>query len=215
MYCRSRPQYRSDLGWISGVAFLGTLTRSARPVQGFTCVRCCSMPPASSPHGLAAPGLGRLTTAIPACSCLQLAVATNSLRRGLPPPIQCPCLAHQAPRQKRAATRLQGLTARATEHIRHPCRKSNPMIRQPALMQFCSGQLMQFLSGVDTRENWRPPLYPPQRPRPRMLIPVRLAPRVAPHLGRLAFRFANHSILQSKSGSAVERNLSPIHIPVA
>ena len=33
MYCRSRPQYRSDLGWISGVAFLGTLTRSARPVQ--------------------------------------------------------------------------------------------------------------------------------------------------------------------------------------
>ena len=95
MYCRSRPQYRSDLGWISGVAFLGTLTRSARPVQGFTFVRCCSMPPASSPHGLAAPGLGRLTTAIPACSCLQLAVATNSLRRGLPPPIQCPCLAHQ------------------------------------------------------------------------------------------------------------------------
>ena len=59
--------------------------------QGFTFVRCCSMPPASSPHGLAAPGLGRLTTAIPACSCLQLAVATNSLRRGLPPPIQCPC----------------------------------------------------------------------------------------------------------------------------
>ena len=38
---------RSDLGWISGVAFLGTLTRSAGPVQGFTFVRCCSMPPAS------------------------------------------------------------------------------------------------------------------------------------------------------------------------
>ena len=37
----------------------------------------------------------RLTTAIPACSCLQLAVATNSLRRGLSPPIQCPCLAHK------------------------------------------------------------------------------------------------------------------------
>jgi hypothetical protein len=33
--------------------------------------------------------------------------------------------------------------------------------------------------------------------------------------GRLAFRFANHSILESKTGSAVERNLSPIHIPVA
>ena len=43
MYCRSRPQYRSDLGWILGIAFLGTLTRSARPAQGFTCVRCCSI----------------------------------------------------------------------------------------------------------------------------------------------------------------------------
>ena len=93
---------------------------------GFTFVRCCSMPPASSPHGLAAPGLGRLTTAIPACSCLQLAVATNSLRRGLPPPIQCPCLAHQAPRLQRAAARPWGLTARATEQIRQPCRKSHP-----------------------------------------------------------------------------------------
>jgi hypothetical protein len=40
--CRSRPQYRSDLGWILGVAFLGTLTRSARPAQGFTSIRCCS-----------------------------------------------------------------------------------------------------------------------------------------------------------------------------
>ena len=54
MYCRSRPHYRSDLGWILGVAFEGTLTRSARPAQGFTCVRCCSTPKASSPHGLAA-----------------------------------------------------------------------------------------------------------------------------------------------------------------
>src|ERR1700693_4924264 len=56
MYCRSRPQYRSDLGWILGVAFLGTLTRSVRPAQGFTYVRCCSAPPASSPHGLTATG---------------------------------------------------------------------------------------------------------------------------------------------------------------
>src|SRR5579863_8125510 len=51
---RSRPQYRSDLGWILGVAFLGTLTRSARPAQGFTCIRCCSTPRASFPHDLAA-----------------------------------------------------------------------------------------------------------------------------------------------------------------
>ena len=54
MCCRSRPQYRSDLGWILGVAFLGTLTRSARPAQGFTLVRCCSLPSGffpTRPHG--------------------------------------------------------------------------------------------------------------------------------------------------------------------
>ena len=31
---------------------------------------------------------------LPACSCLRLAVATNSPREGLSPPIQCPCQAH-------------------------------------------------------------------------------------------------------------------------
>ncbi len=31
----------------------------------------------------------------PVCSCLRLAVASNLLRGGLAPPIQCPCLAHQ------------------------------------------------------------------------------------------------------------------------
>src|SRR5208283_5390472 len=38
--------------------------------------------------------LWRLPTAVTACSCLQLAVATNSPRKGLSPPIQCPCQAH-------------------------------------------------------------------------------------------------------------------------
>jgi len=83
MYCRSRPQYRSDLGWILGVAFLGTLTRSARPAQGFTYVRCCSAPPASSPHGLAAPGriVSRRPTCVQlpsACGCFQLAPQRTS-----------------------------------------------------------------------------------------------------------------------------------------
>ena len=49
---RSRPQYRSDLGWLSGVALLGALTRSARPAQGFTRVRCCGSPRASFPRVL-------------------------------------------------------------------------------------------------------------------------------------------------------------------
>src|SRR5271170_3447747 len=90
---RPRPPYRSDLEWILGVAFEDTLTRPARLAQGFTYVRCCGSPRASSPHGLAAPGW-RLTTAETACSCLRLAVATTSPREGLSPPIQCPCQAH-------------------------------------------------------------------------------------------------------------------------
>jgi hypothetical protein len=38
-----------------GVAFVDTLTRSARLAQRFTFVRCCGSPRASSPHGLTAP----------------------------------------------------------------------------------------------------------------------------------------------------------------
>jgi hypothetical protein len=33
-YCRSRPQYRSNLGWTLGVAFLGTLIQPAGPWIG-------------------------------------------------------------------------------------------------------------------------------------------------------------------------------------
>jgi hypothetical protein len=53
---RARPHYRPGLGWILGVAFGDTLTRPVRLAQGFTCVRCCGSPRASSPHGLTAPG---------------------------------------------------------------------------------------------------------------------------------------------------------------
>ena len=52
---RSRPQYRPGLEWILGVAFPDTLTRPVRLAQGFTFVRCCGSPRASSPHGLTAP----------------------------------------------------------------------------------------------------------------------------------------------------------------
>jgi hypothetical protein len=48
------------------------------------------------PHGLTAPGLASLD-GIAACSCLWLAVATNTPREGLSPPIQCPCQAHLRP----------------------------------------------------------------------------------------------------------------------
>ena len=60
----------------------------------------------------------RLTTALSACSCLRLAVATNSPREGLSPPIQCPCQAHL----RRPAARLRGLTAAFRPSVRHPCR---------------------------------------------------------------------------------------------
>src|SRR3954468_6189398 len=53
---RARPHYRPSLGWILGIAFVDTLTRPVRLAQGFTSVRCCGSPRASSPHGLAAPG---------------------------------------------------------------------------------------------------------------------------------------------------------------
>src|SRR5271165_5663537 len=53
---RRRPPYRPGLGWILGVAFGDTLTRPVRLAQGFTYVRCCGLPRASFPHGLAAPG---------------------------------------------------------------------------------------------------------------------------------------------------------------
>ena len=69
-----------------------TLTRPVRLAQGFTFVRCHGSPRASSPHGLTAPALASRDKDA-ACSCLWLAVATNSPREGLSPPIQCPCQA--------------------------------------------------------------------------------------------------------------------------
>ncbi len=59
---RARLHYRSGLGWILGVAFVDTLTRPVRLAQGFTFVRCCGAPRASSPHGLAAPASCHLPT---------------------------------------------------------------------------------------------------------------------------------------------------------
>src|SRR5271168_740681 len=92
-----RSPYRFGLGGILGFAFEDTLTRPIRLAQEFTFVRCHGLPRASSPHGLTAPAGCRLTTSPTACSCLWLAVATNSPREGLTPPIQCPCQAHLRP----------------------------------------------------------------------------------------------------------------------
>src|SRR6266404_8136259 len=80
MSCRRLPQYHSDRGWILGVALTGMLAQIRSALRGFTCVRCCSVPPASSPHALAG-----------SCSCLWLTVASNRLCKGLAPSIDHSC----------------------------------------------------------------------------------------------------------------------------
>ena len=52
MSCRSLPHYRPGHGWMLGVALHCTLTSTRPAFRGFTRVRCCSLPPASSPHPL-------------------------------------------------------------------------------------------------------------------------------------------------------------------
>src|ERR1700682_797839 len=52
MCCRRLPQYCSDCGWISGVALVCTLASIRPALRGFTCVRCCSLSPASFPRAL-------------------------------------------------------------------------------------------------------------------------------------------------------------------
>src|SRR5271156_3564744 len=88
---RSRPHYHSGLEWILGVAFEDTLTRPARLAQGFTCVRCCGSPRASSPHGLAAPALashdGRDCVQLPpARGCYHLAPRRTFTSNPVPMP---------------------------------------------------------------------------------------------------------------------------------
>src|SRR5271163_2456524 len=95
---RSRPHYHSGLEWILGVAFEDTLTRPARLAQGFTPVRCCGSPRASSPHGLAAPALashdGRDCVQLPpARGCYHLAPRRTFTSNPVPmpgtPPAAC------------------------------------------------------------------------------------------------------------------------------
>ena len=87
---RSRPQYRLGLEWILGVAFPNTLTRPVRLAQGFTSVRCCGSPRASSPHGLTAPApclATRMLHAVPpARGCYHLAPQRTFTSNPVPMP---------------------------------------------------------------------------------------------------------------------------------
>lgn len=77
---RRRPHYRSDLGWILGVAFEGTLTRSARPAQGFAFARCCGSPRVSSPHGLTAPEMSSFNATLRAVTSGSRLLPTRSAK---------------------------------------------------------------------------------------------------------------------------------------
>jgi len=52
MSCRPLPHYRPGHGWMLGVTLPSTLTSTRPAFRRFTRVRCCSLPPASSPHPL-------------------------------------------------------------------------------------------------------------------------------------------------------------------
>src|SRR4051795_5624948 len=100
---RARPHYRPGLGWILGVAFEDTLTRPVRLAQGVTSVRCCGSPRASSPHGLAAPGLASpdgipCVQLPPARGCYQLAPQRTFTSNPVPMPgTPAPALADHRP----------------------------------------------------------------------------------------------------------------------
>jgi len=65
MSCRPLPHYRPGHGWMLGVALPGTLTSMRQAFRELARVRCCSLPPAFSPHPL-----GEMQLSL-ARSCLQ------------------------------------------------------------------------------------------------------------------------------------------------
>jgi len=107
-----RPHYRPGLGCILGVAFGDTLTRPVRLAQGFTCVRCCGSPRASSPHGLTAPALashdGSHCVQLPlARGCYQLAPQRTFTSNPVPMPGTPPSFEMLNPRNLRSGGRMR------------------------------------------------------------------------------------------------------------
>src|SRR5277367_247850 len=129
---RSRPHYHSGLGWILGVAFEDTLTRPARLAQGFTCVRCCGSPRASSPHDLTAPALashdGRDCVQLPlARGCYHLAPRRTFTSNPVPMPGTPSPLDSPEPPEKRASMSSTALSARLNLNAT----SKNPTARGP------------------------------------------------------------------------------------
>src|SRR5271163_4848466 len=129
---RSRPHYHSGLEWILGVAFEDTLTRPARLAQGFTHVRCCGSPRASSPHGLAAPALashdGRDCVQLPpARGCYHLAPRRTFTSNPVPMPGTPSPLDNPEPPEKRASMSSTALSAPQHEKLKSTLDARIPM----------------------------------------------------------------------------------------
>ena len=95
-------------------------------------------------------GPGRLATAYPACSCLQLAVASNWPRKGLTPPIQCPCQAHLPPGRPGNGTPWQPAES--------PPKKRAPLSEQtrPPLISAIGGSCLKAGRGKPSLSDGRP-----------------------------------------------------------
>ena len=132
---RPRPQYRSGLGWILGVAFPDTLTRPARLAQGFTYIRCCGSPRASSPHGLTAPALASHDGK----DCVQL-----------PPARGC---YHLAPRRTFTSNPvpMPGTPGRATPSLRPTPMRQRQQTRQDATYRSRKSVQTTGASSIDLR----------------------------------------------------------------
>ena len=85
---------------------------------------------------------------------------------------------------------------------RHPCRLLQPIARR----WLAAVRTVQFEPALEFGE---------PRFQSRIFSPQRRNQRDQVFLGRLAWRFANHPILESKTAAAVQKNLSPIQISVA
>ena len=97
MSCRRLPQCHFDRGWILGVALTGMLAQIRSALRGFTCVRYCSVPPASSPHAFAG-----------SCSCLWLTVPSNRFCKELAPSIDHSCSTYPLWLARRAFAPFRG-----------------------------------------------------------------------------------------------------------
>ena len=182
---RPRPQYRSGLGWILGVAFPDTLTRPARLAQGFTYIRCCGSPRASSPHGLTAPALASHDGK----DCVQL-----------PPARGC---YHLAPRRTFTSNPvpMPGTPGRATPSLRPTPMRQRQQTRQDATYR--SRKSVQTTGASSHYLHPTPPkprLFT-RRPREPILLAARAVQCNSPCIGAIRSRmtFLPHPVLKSQS----------------